>query len=59
MDCCPGQQDDLFRRPRQSGGPGTRPEIGIVTTRSFLTNEANETVMDMKTTFMVKRGAKA
>lgn len=33
----------------------SRPEIGIVTTRSLLTNQRDETIMDMKTTFMVKR----
>ena len=33
----------------------SRPGIGIVTTRSMLTNQRDETVMDMKTTFMVER----
>lgn len=33
----------------------SRPTIGIVTTRSLLTNQRDETVMDMKTTFMVER----
>ncbi|MBW2231288.1 MAG: MaoC family dehydratase N-terminal domain-containing protein [Deltaproteobacteria bacterium] len=33
----------------------TRPGIGIVTTRSFLTNQRDETVMEMTTNFMVKR----
>ena len=33
----------------------SRPQIGIVTTRSLLTNQRDETVMDLKTTFMVER----
>lgn len=33
----------------------SRPDIGIVTTRGILTNQRDETVMDMNTTFMVKR----
>ena len=33
----------------------SRPEIGIVTTRSLLTNQRDELVMDMSTTYMVKR----
>jgi acyl dehydratase len=33
----------------------SRPEIGIVTTRSRLTNQRREIVMDMQTTFMVRR----
>lgn len=33
----------------------SRPQIGIVTTRSLLTNQRDETVMDMKTTFMIER----
>jgi len=33
----------------------SRPQIGIVTTRSLLTNQRDEAVMDMKTTFMVER----
>lgn len=33
----------------------SRPQIGIVTSRGTLTNQRGETVMDMKTTFMIKR----
>ncbi len=33
----------------------SRPTIGIVTTQSRLTNQEGETVMEMETTFMVKR----
>jgi len=33
----------------------SRPTIGIVTTRSLLTNQRDETVMDMQTRFMVRR----
>ena len=35
----------------------SRPEIGIVTTQSLLTNQRDEVVMDMTTTFMVRRAA--
>lgn len=35
----------------------SRPELGIVTTRGLLMNQRGETVMDMTTTFMVKRRA--
>ena len=34
---------------------GSRPELGIVTTRGLLINQRDETVMDMMTTFMVMR----
>lgn len=34
---------------------GSRPELGIVTTRGLLTNQRDEVVMDMTTTFMVQR----
>ena len=33
----------------------SRPELGIVTTRGLLTNQHDETVMDMTTTFMIER----
>lgn len=33
----------------------SRPALGIVTTRSRLTNQRDEVVMDMRTIFMVKR----
>lgn len=33
----------------------SRPEIGIVTTRALLTNQREEMVMEMSTTFMVRR----
>ena len=33
----------------------SRPKIGIVTTRSLLTNQREEIVMDSKTTFMIER----
>ena len=33
----------------------SRPRIGIVTTRSRLTNQRDELVMEMSTTFMVER----
>lgn len=39
----------LARRPSRS-----RPGIGIVTTLSRLTNQRQETVMEMKSTFMVR-----
>jgi acyl dehydratase len=34
---------------------GSRPELGIVTTRGLLINQRDEIVMDMMTTFMVMR----
>ncbi len=36
-------------------GSESRPAIGIVTTLSSLTNQRGETVMEMRSTFMVKR----
>jgi acyl dehydratase len=33
----------------------SRPELGIVTTRGLLSNQRDEIVMDMMTTFMVMR----
>ncbi len=37
----------------------SRPAIGIVTTHSTLRNQRDETVMEMRTNFMVERGARA
>lgn len=40
----------ITKRPSKS-----RPEIGIIKTRSILTNQVGEIVMDMKTSFMARR----
>jgi acyl dehydratase len=51
----PGDEIALVSECTELRDSRSRPEVGIVTTRSLLTNQRDELVMDMSTTYMVER----
>ena len=51
----PGDEVELTSECVGSRVSQSRPEIGIVTTQGALTNQQGETVMEMRSVFMVRR----